>query len=161
MSEAFVCTPVPGPFDDATRRYIEAAQPAFEDLRDVASQLAGLMVLAASGASTATIDHPMVAVATERWRAARDETRALRPSPQAAHHHRHLVRAAERIGEVLAALREAGTFKSRIATPLPLLRGAWQEILHTANALPGFRTLDLEQACCAAHAKRRRILIDG
>lgn len=148
-----------GVLDDATRRYILAAQPVFDDLRDVAAQLAGLMVLAGSGASSAAIDHPMVQVAAERWRGAREGARALRAPAAAAHHHHHLVRTAEIVGRVLGAVRDDAGLVGRLGTPLPLLNAAWREVEHTAAALPGFRTLDLTQACCAIHAKQRQGLI--
>ena len=46
--------------DDRTTAYILETRRPFEDLRQVASQLAGLLVLAASGAKSAAPDHPML-----------------------------------------------------------------------------------------------------
>jgi hypothetical protein len=142
-------------FDDAMRRYLAEARPAFDELRDVTSQLAGLMVLAASGAGVATTDHPMWAVATERGWAACEVVRSLRVPPPARHHHRHMVWAAEALGGTIATMREAGTRAGRLNAPLGLLKTAWQEIVHAADALPGFGTIDMQQTCCAAHAKLR------
>ena len=47
--------------DDRTTAYVIATQPVFEDLRQVAAQLAGLLVLAASGSKESAPDHPMLA----------------------------------------------------------------------------------------------------
>ncbi len=47
--------------DDATATYIVENQKCFEDLKQVASQLAGLLVLAAAGSKEALPDHPMLA----------------------------------------------------------------------------------------------------
>ncbi len=46
--------------DDATATYIVENQRCFEDFKQVASQLAGLLVLAAAGSKEATPDHPML-----------------------------------------------------------------------------------------------------
>ena len=46
--------------DDETVAYILKAQKYFEDLRQVAAQLAGLLALAAAGGKSATPDHPML-----------------------------------------------------------------------------------------------------
>ena len=46
--------------DEATATYILENQRCFEDLKQVASQLAGLLVLAASGSKEAVPDHPML-----------------------------------------------------------------------------------------------------
>ena len=44
--------------DNETVAYILVARKHFEDLRQVAAQLAGLLVLAAAGGKSATPDHP-------------------------------------------------------------------------------------------------------
>jgi len=49
--------------DDKTVAYIVGAQKYFEDLRQIAAQLAGLLVLAAAGGKSATPDHPMLEAA--------------------------------------------------------------------------------------------------
>ncbi len=141
---------------DTLVAYMARAKTAFDDLRDVASQLAALMVLAGSGSRAATLDHPMLCVAAERWRAANDSVRSLRPPTGSHGHHYHLVMAAQRLGEDLGAMGAAGTLVGRLGTPLHLLKAAWQEIVFVSRALPGFALVDFDQCCCAMHAKLRR-----
>jgi hypothetical protein len=141
--------------DDSTRRYIESAHVVFEDLRELASQLSALMVLAAIGDRAADIDHPMLAIAIERWSESFNAAQVLRPSPLTAHHHKHLTRAARRFGTAIEAMRVAGTFVGRTNSALRALKEAWEEMVFTSNALPGFYTVDLKQACCACHAPQR------
>src|SRR5690348_5584641 len=56
--------------DDATAAYILETRKAFEDLRQVAAQLSGLLVLEAAGARSELPHHPMLAAAEELWRGA-------------------------------------------------------------------------------------------
>jgi hypothetical protein len=146
---------VRGGFDDSTRRYIERAQIVFDDLRELASQLAALMVLAAAADRTANVDHPMFVVAVQRWSDSQEAVRALRPSALAAHHHLHLSKAARLFGAAIDAMRVAGTLVGRSESALGTLKSAWQEMVHTSNALPGFHSVDLQQACCACHGPAR------
>lgn len=145
----------PERMDDATRRYIAEAQIAFDDLREIASQLAALLVLAGTADRAADIDHPMLAVAIQRWSATRERVNALTPSSFTAHHYRHLLRGVELYGDVFDAMQKAGILVGRIGSPLAILKAAWREMVHTSNALPGFYTVDLQQACCACHAPSR------
>ncbi|WP_318834896.1 hypothetical protein [Burkholderia cepacia] len=130
----------------------------FEDLRELASQLGALMVLAATGDGAADIDHPMFAVSIQRWSESSDAAQALRPSPLTAHHHRHLTRAAQLFGASIDAMRLAGTLVGRTESAFRTLKRAWEEMEYTSNALPGFHTVDLQQACCACHAPQRVLL---
>jgi hypothetical protein len=140
---------------DEVRDYIAHAQQPFDDLRDAASQIAGLLVLAASGARSAGAPHPMLAVASQRWREASDAAHSLPAPPAARHHHFHLIQAAELLGEALDGLNERGLLGARSDSALDTVKRAWAEIVHAANALPGFATVDFGQACCAPHARLR------
>lgn len=151
-SYPFECVEPGGP-DDATRAYVEASSPCFEDLRAVTAQLAGLLLLAASGARSAGPDHPMRAVAEELLETARDATLRLAPrSPRARHHHEHLLATAARLTEALAMIRAAPLGREGITEPTRLLNAAWTELAAASRALPGFDLIDLTGACCAMHA---------
>jgi len=126
--------------DDATAVYIVENQKCFEDLKQVASQLAGLLVLAASGSKEAAPDHPMLGTARELFREAEDALRRARPTERARRHHDHLARAANLIG---AALQEP--WAGDILTPL---RAGYTELERAADALPGFEKVSYERACC-------------
>ena len=66
--------------DDATAAYIVENRKCFEDLKQVASQLAGLLVLAAAGSKEAVPDHPMLGAARELYREAERCIAARRPN---------------------------------------------------------------------------------
>src|SRR5271166_1477524 len=126
--------------DDATAAYIVENQKCFEDLKQVASQLAGLLVLEASGSKEAAPDHPMLGTARELFREAEDALRRARPTERARRHHQHLARAATLIGEALQEPR-AG------ADILVPLRAGYSELERAADALPGFEKVSYQGAC--------------
>jgi hypothetical protein len=128
--------------DDATAAYIVENQKCFEDLKQVASQLAGLLVLAASGSKEAAPDHPMLGTARELFREAEDSLRRARPTKRARRHHDHLTRAAKLIGAALQQPPSGGD----ILIPL---RAGYTELERAADALPGFEKVSYERACCA------------
>ena len=130
--------------DDATAIYIVENQKCFEDLQQVASQLAGLLVLAAAGSKEAAPDHPALLRARELYREATDEMHRGRPTERARKHHEHVAKAAGMIG---AALRQTeGAFDlDRILIPL---RAGYTELERAADALPGFQKVSYERACC-------------
>jgi hypothetical protein len=130
--------------DDETGAYIVENQKCFEDLKQVASQLAGLLVLAASGSKEAAPDHPMLQMARELFREANDDLRRARPTLRARRHHEHLARAAASIG---IALKQA-TAGLNIDPILIPLRAGYTELERAADALPGFEKVAYERACC-------------
>ncbi|ODT14311.1 MAG: hypothetical protein ABS35_35125 [Kaistia sp. SCN 65-12] len=139
--------------DDATRTYVEAAGPCFEDLRAVTAQLGGLLLLSASGARSAGPHHPMLAVAENLLETSRDATLRLVPrSSRTRHHHDHLVAVAARLTEALAWIRATPIGREDLTEPMRLLNAAWTELGAASRALPGFDLIDLTSACCALHA---------
>jgi hypothetical protein len=130
--------------DDATAAYIVENRKCFEDLKQVASQLAGLLVLAAAGSKEAAPDHPMLGAAGELFREANDALRRARPTKLAQRHHAYLSRAATSIG---MALKQADAHwdVDRILAPL---RAGYAELEHAADSLPGFEKVAYERACC-------------
>jgi hypothetical protein len=134
--------------DDATATYILENRKCFEDLKQVASQLAGLLVLAAAGSKEALPDHPALLAARELFREANDAVPRAHPTERARPHHTHLLRAAAAIG---TALHEAnrGLNVDRILIPL---RAGYSELERAADALPGFEKVSYERACCGVRA---------
>jgi hypothetical protein len=130
--------------DDATATYIVENQKCFEDLKQVASQLAGMLVLAASGSKEALPDHPALKRAREVFREAGDALRCARPTERARKHYGHLSRAESAIG---MALQEANEDLNvdRILIPL---RAGYSELERAADSLPGFEKVSYERACC-------------
>jgi hypothetical protein len=141
--------------DDHTTRYVIEVQPMFEDLRQVAAQLAGLLVLEASGARTATPDHAMLLVAERTYDTANDGVRRVRPSARAMPHHRHVLEAADDLGRALREMRRpaARTAGSQVDRVMPALRAGYDSLQRAARALPGFELVNFERGCCAVRVK--------
>lgn len=142
--------------DDATVTYILENQKCFEDLKQVASQLAGLLVLAAAGSKSALPDHPMLEAAQQLLCEATDAMRRARPTPRAQPHHRHVEQAAAAIGTALDAsircFRPLGGGLEIDPILIPL-RAGYTELERAAHALPGFETVAYDRACCGqAHS---------
>jgi len=133
--------------DDATAVYILETRKCFEDLRQVAAQIAGVLVLAAAGGKSATPDHPMLKAAEELYREAVDRVRGARPTERARPHHRFLTQAADALKIALAAARRLET-----ATVLPPVRDAYGYLQHAAQTLPGFQMVAFDQGCCGGHS---------
>jgi hypothetical protein len=134
--------------DDATATYIVENQKCFEDLKQVASQLAGLLVLAAAGSKEALPDHPMLGAARELFREADDALRRASPTERAQRHHHHLAQAAALIGMALKE-GDGGLNVDRMLIPL---RAGYTELERAADALPGFEKVSYHRACCGVQA---------
>jgi hypothetical protein len=123
--------------DDQTVAYTLTAQTYFEDLKQVAAQLAGLLVLDAAGALP---DHPMRRSAEQVYKHAVDGLRSVRVPVRARLHHDRLLAAATMLHE---ALQGSGD-------PLIPLESAYAELRGASRALPGFQMISFERGCCAA-----------
>ncbi len=134
--------------DEATAVYILEIRKCFEDLRQVAAQIAGVLVLAEAGGKSATPDHPMLKAAAELHREAVDQVRSKRPSGAARPHHEFLSQAAEALAIALAA---ASGRRMETSAILPPVREAYKYLERASNALPGFSMVAFEQGCCAIH----------
>jgi hypothetical protein len=137
--------------DDQTVAYVAAAHVCFEDLKHVAGQLAGFLVLEAAGSAAANPDHPLLKSAEHAFRQAEDGIRSLRVSSRARRHHFHLMKAAACLDQVLRSLRAGGD-------PLSLLEQAYAALRAASHALPGFPMLDFKQGCCAVKKNDAQLL---
>ncbi len=137
--------------DDETVAYILSAQKYFEDLRQVAAQLAGLLVLAAAGGKSATPDHPMLEAAKQLHESAAAGIRGLRVTPRASTHRDYLSRTAAALE---CALSSAQTHLCRAVRGVEVepilypLQAAYAQLQLAAAALPGFEMISFDQACC-------------
>jgi hypothetical protein len=137
--------------DDETVAYTLEAHRYFEDLRQVAAQLAGLLVLAAAGGRSATPDHPMLEAAGRLHESASAAIRSLRATPRASAHRDYLSRAAAALECALASARTHLWRPGRNAEVEPImlpLQAAYDQLRLAARALPGFEMISFEQACC-------------
>jgi hypothetical protein len=128
--------------DDATAAYVVVAQVCFEDLKQVAGQLAGFLVLQAAGSSVARPDHPALKAAELVYRHAEDGLKSARIPAQARAHHEHLLAAASRLKAALSLAGKCRDF-------LPLIQNADAELRAASRALPGFQMISFERGCCA------------
>ena len=141
------------PLDDRTVAYVIESQPMFEDLRQVAGQLAGLLVLAATGAKTAAPDHPMLTSATRLLNHSADGVARVQSSvtDRARPHHDNLRGAAAALLDALTAThRELGKppATADLDAALVPLRLGYACLQQATRALPGFQMVAFEQGCC-------------
>jgi hypothetical protein len=132
------------PVDDLTAAYILETRKCFEDLRQVAAQIAGVLVLAAAGGKSATPDHPMLEAAAELHQAAFDELRGIRPSERARAHRHCLMQAADALAIALAAAK-----RMEVEPILLPVRVAYAHLQRASETLPGFEMVAFERGCCA------------
>ena len=157
-----LCAPVPDPalpavspeqMDAATFAYISRVRVPFEQLRQAAGQIAGVLVLAVTS-QQGTAGHPLLDLADTARQSAADVVLGCRPPQGGAHHHRHLVLATRAIAAAIDAARlnrraADDTATGAVLTPL---RAGYQELQWAAAALPGFETVAFSQGCCARHS---------
>ena len=146
------------PIDDDTVAYIIEHRRHFEDLRQVASQLAGLLVLATVGSKRASPDHPMLEAAGHLFDAACHAIRSARPTPRARRHHDHLLEASASLASALSEARRRFTRPCGNIDIDPILiplRSGYAQLREAADALPGFEMIAFEQGCCAIHGAVR------
>jgi glycine/D-amino acid oxidase-like deaminating enzyme len=126
--------------DDRTGAYIIEVHKHFEDLHQVASQFAGLLVLAAASGKNAVPDHPMLEAARRLHQEASDGLLTTRTTERARVHHHYLVEAA-------AALRSS-LAQPEVGLALAPLRTAYAHLEAASRSLPGFELVSFEHACC-------------
>jgi hypothetical protein len=150
--------------DDETVAYILDAQKYFEDLRQVAAQLAGLLVLAAAGGKSATPDHPMLEAAERLHKSAEAGIRSLRPTARASAHRDYLSRAAAALE---CALSSAHSHLWRVDQSVGVepilhpLQAAYDQLRLAGGALPGFEMISFEQACCGPQSHATHVSPSG
>lgn len=136
--------------DDKTAAYILQTRRPFEDLRQAAAQIAGLLVLSTSGANTASPDHPLLETASELCRDAVERVRTAQPTERARIHHSCLLEAGAALGVSLASARKSLDTDSVL---IPLRR-AYGHLQKSAETLPGFEMVSFAQGCCAVNHAR-------
>jgi hypothetical protein len=134
--------------DDRTTAYVIAAQPMFEDLRQVAAQLAGLLLLAATASKESTPDHPMLAASKQVLKQADDGVKRVADlvSERARPHYDSLVNANASLGIALAC---AGAWPLDVDAVIVPLRASYDHLQAASRALPGFPIIEMDQGCCA------------
>lgn len=152
---SFACQAMPNGNAGGDKRmldYLAATRAPFEDLRQVVTQIAALLILAASG-SRDWRDHPMIDVTIEAWRGVDDAIRAVNVPDQAAHVHRHFVKAGRSVAAAIEIIntRRAKFDDAALDAALAAIKIAQQEMQWSSAAVPGLQVVDFSQGCCAMH----------
>ena len=138
---------MPSALDDRTTAYVIAVHPHFEDLRQVAAQLAGLLVLAATGSKDSSPDHPMRSASKQVLAQADDGVRraGVLVSERTRPHYSALVHASLALRQAISRADVSPLDVDAVMIPL---RGAYSHLQRATLALPGFQIVSFEQACC-------------
>ena len=143
--------------DERTVAYVLENSKHFEDLRHVTAQLAGLLVLAATGGRSASPDHPLLQAADRLFQEAVDGLRGARVPVRARPHHDSVLQAAVAVRASLdaahAGLGRQGQGVDIDPILIPL-RAAYAHLQRAAHALPGFEMVAFDQGCCGTQAAR-------
>lgn len=140
---------------DATLRYVVACEPAFERLRETATQLGGLALIAMLRREGAFDTETPRRMAAETLAATRAMLATLTVPAAAAHHFHHVGAAAAALEAVVGVMGWGQLDRSGEAARREIsarLRTATEHLRHAENAMPGFETVDLRHSCCAANA---------
>lgn len=140
---------------DAPLRYVVACQPLHDRMREAVVQLGGLSLLAMLRREAAfDIDTPL-RVASAAVAEAGAALRDLAVPRAAAHHFHHMDAAARALDRVAALMGEGALARAGDTARREISAGLKRAADHlgfAAAAMPGFETVDLKHACCAAHA---------
>lgn len=140
---------------EAPLRYVVACQPVHERLREVATQLGGLSLMAMLRRDgTFDLETPL-AMAAATLAEASASLRGIVVPGAAAHHFHHMSEAARALDRVARLMSGGAVARSSDSARRGISDGlgsATAHLRHAADAMPGFETVDLKNACCAAHA---------
>lgn len=140
---------------EAPLRYVMACQPVHDRLREAAVQLGGLSLMTMLRHDGAFDIETPLRMAVDTVAAAGETLRGLVVPERAAHHFHHMTEAAralDRIGRRMDAGTLARTSEAARREISAGLKAAADHLRFAADAMPGFQTVDLKHACCAAHA---------
>lgn len=152
---AFECQVMPSDDAGTDKRmldYLHATRAPFEELRQVVTQVAALLILAASGGRDWR-DHPMIDVTIAAWHGVEDAVRAVAVPASAEHVHSHFLKAGHHVAAALAIIgaRRAKFDDAALDAALDALKKAQQEMQWSSAAVPGLQVVDFAQGCCAMH----------
>ncbi len=148
-------TPPGDSIDRRTVAYVLSVQEHFDHLRQTAGQLAGLLVLAASGARSITPDHDVLAAAAASHRFVAVHLPRVNVPERAREQHSYLLQALDLIGTALRAcqrdIAKYARSNASVTDALRPLQAGYAHLQRAATLLPGFEVIDFAQGCCASH----------
>ena len=139
--------------DEKTVTYVLENRTHFEDLRQVIAQLAGLLVLAATGERSAAPDHPLLDTADRLFQHAVDGLRSTHVPVRARPHHDALLQSVAAVRRAVDAAHGGLARSDRGVDIDPILiplRAGYAHLQRAALALPGFDVIAFDQGCCGA-----------
>ncbi len=137
--------------DSASEVYASRAKPIFASLRDIASQVAGLLVLSSVGNADA-YDHPMRGGAVRELTDTIDCLRSLGPTQRTQHFHDHLLQSSYWVGNALEMFPKVPAYQkdgTSVQSALECIKKALTELRSAGRCLPGFEVVDISSGCCA------------
>ncbi|MCB1501072.1 MAG: hypothetical protein KDK07_15010 [Bauldia sp.] len=140
---------------EAPLRYVVACQPVHDRLREAATQLGGLSLMTMLRRDGGFDLETPLRMASETVAEAGEALGGLAVPDAAAHHFHHMTAAARALNGVVGRMGAGGAARASDAARREIsaaLRAAADHLRFAANAMPGFETVDLKHACCAAHA---------
>lgn len=158
---AFECQAVPDyspAAEGPTLDYMLATREPFEDLRQVVTQIAAMLILAAAK-SGGWRDHPMIDATMAGFGRVKDTIRAVAVPKCAEHVHGHLLKAETHVATALAiiAKHRAAFDDAALDAALGALRAAQREMQWSSAAVPGLEMIAFSQGCCAMHRNQTLI----
>lgn len=139
--------------DEPTVTYVLDMGIPFEDLRRVAAQLSGMLLLAAAGSKYATPQHPVFGMAHASVERAMESIQSVTVTARAEHHHFHMLKSLRLIRSALVSCTSNGALAADLDLILSVLKDAWDHLRLAAAALPGFEVIAFDRACCAEHIR--------
>jgi hypothetical protein len=140
--------------DDPTVRYIQAVRPFFEDIREAACLLAGLIVMAAADSCKSAVDQPTFHALCARYDATVQGLCRLPPPPMGIHFHYHLIRSAQLLRRTIDSVLELRYQSANLANSLEHLKTSWRHLRSASIALPGFSLVELDEAYGSTHSQK-------
>jgi hypothetical protein len=143
--------------DDATVAYVLENRTYFEDLRQAIAQLAGLLVLIATGGGSAARRHPLLDMADQLVQGAIDGLGRARVPIDARPHHDVLLQSAAAVRRAVDAARRGLARSPRMVDVDPVLvplRAGYAHLHRAGLALPGCDMIAFDQGCCGGHRLR-------
>ncbi|SOY77525.1 hypothetical protein CBM2589_U10042 [Cupriavidus taiwanensis] len=142
--------------------YVVEAGRGFDALKCAASLLTGTLLLDLTGSERTVQDQTITQKALDALKEARDHVLSSKPnSDRAAHHKHHMLLALEHLTDAAAhSDKSANLIRDvRSEAVFQAIRSAWSELNKLKHLINGFRTIDLNQSCCAYHAKQIERLV--
>lgn len=141
--------------DDRSVRYGVAARSAYDGLRRLIGQLAGLAILLTASRRRDILDLPDISIAREHWRDTGTALAALDTPTAFGRHFASLTSAHSLVGEILdalEALRASRDTERVLDRANVFLKEAYRVLQDASEPRTGMTMVDFNHACCSCAA---------